>query len=150
MTVLTTVTLSKTHTMLKIFQACTLVSKKDRIKLRVSEYLIIAVLLIVDIFLLIISFVDTTISDEYNFIEQYCSNQLHITTQFIDILVLLVFNSIQAGRARHLPINFRETRIIILTNILSMFSLIITPWLAIYEKPHRQKKNLLSHCCSPL
>ena len=79
------------------------------------------------------------VSDEDKFREWHCKNEFHITTQFMYIIVLLLLNTIQAVRARHLPINFRETRVVVLANVLNMFSLTITPWLAVYTKTHRKR-----------
>ena len=125
LTLSTAVTLSKTTTFLKIFQSKVKMTAKQKSATKFVELIILVVLLICDIFILVILFNGKTpeviqfVSDNERYREVHCTNDLDVLLQFSFIFFILSINSIQAIRARHLPSNFKETRIIILANLLS-------------------------------
>ena len=102
-------------------------------------------LFITDAFILLASFQyqapndEFFVSDKEKYREMYCNTDDHIVLQFCFILVILLINTVLAVKARHLPANFKETRVIILANILSVVIAGNILWLSYYEKSYYWK-----------
>ena len=149
LTVSTCATMSKTRTLLRIFQSSTRMSKKEQLLTKLTEYFILLLFMLLSTSILLVSFQNETpnvlffVSDEKKYRERYCNTDTHIVLQFGFVLMLLVFNTIIAVRARHLPANLKETRIIILSNILSVVIVGNVLWLSFLQKSYYWKSVFL-------
>ena len=143
-TIAFTITMSKLKALLRIFQSQSRLTPEERRETKITEYFILVLFVIVDVVVLILSFQFRAISakllvlDKQKIREKRCSTNVHIFIQLGFIFILLVFNSIQAIRARHLPANFKETRVIMLANLLSIVIVGNIAWLTITETHHQQ------------
>ena len=149
LTVTTGVTMIKIRTLLRIFQKPIPMTKKERVRAKYTEIFFLVLLVIIDASVLSISCVyknpsevDFT-SDEEKYHKRHCNTDIHIIAQFGFLFLLLLFNSVQAIRARHLPENFKETRIIILASVLQCVIVGNVLWSYSFQKNYYWKSIFL-------
>ena len=118
-------------------------------KTRAWEILLLILMVVTNAFVLFISFKQNSpmvieiISDEEKLREKSCNTDNHLLIQLIWVFLLMIFTSIQAIRARHLPENFKETRIIMLSNVLCCVIAGNTVWLSFFQVRQVRKSIFL-------
>ena len=145
LTISASVTNSKTRTLLRIFDSDIKLTKREMKKTRATEIFVLVVFLLIDSAILFISFKFKApkellfASETEKYREKHCNTDDHLIFQLVWIFVMLFTNSVMAFRARHLPESFKETRIIILSSILSCVIVGNVTWLSFLQEKYYWK-----------
>ena len=123
-------------------------SKREIENAKMEEWFLVFVFVIVDASILFVSFTmlapkeDYFVSDLEKYGEKYCNSDIHIVTQLSWAFILLVLNSAVAIKARHLPENFKETRVVVFA---SMSCVIVgnVIWLSFFQRNYYWKTIFL-------
>ena len=143
------VTICKTQSMLHIYQKRILLTRHDVTMKKITELFLLFLFVIIGLGILCIN-LQNTIPDVILFIsntkmvrERYCNSNDHIVILFVYFNVLLIMNATQAFRARRLPENLKETRVIGLSSILMICLMGIMTWLYFCETNYYKKRLLI-------
>ena len=139
LTISSAVSFCKINTLLHIFNSHMTHSKKKRLKTKANEIFAIALLVLVSISISVVCFQNSfasviyIVSDKEKYRDTSCNRDNHVLFQLAWIFLLTVVNSMQAVRSRHLPECFKETRILMLANILSSVICGNAIWLSFFQ-----------------
>ena len=128
-TINVSVNLGKTQKLHLIFMSKTLHSESKKRLIDAIEFIVISVLVILDVFIFVTTFINQTIEviftiDENSTTkEMTCNNNGDIIVHLSFVLILVLANGIQAVRSRKLPSHFKETTHVIYSSFISMVAL---------------------------
>ena len=125
-TIVISINISKSQKLHMIIDKKVLMTRTEIILTNVSEWLIIAVALIINILLNAMSLSNQSVTIETKYHdasltkELYCSNGTMIYAQLLMATVLSVCNGVQGFRARNFPSIYRETNHVIYSSFVSV------------------------------
>ena len=142
-TINVSVNLGKTQKLNLIFKSKTLHSESEKRLIEGIEFIVISILVILDIFIFAITYINQTIEviftidEESTTKEMTCNNNGDIIVHLSFVLILVLANGIQAVRSRKLPSHFKETTHVIYSSFISV--IVFAALVVIY---FMQKKEL--------
>ena len=115
LSVVTTVTMTKTIKALNAFKARLVLSKREVIMTKTIEWFVLILVVVIQVLIFGISFyqvspdVGVVLSEEKLTRDVYCSNLVHLQIQLAYVVMLSMFCLMQAFRGRNLPGRFNES-----------------------------------------
>lgn len=151
LTISTTITLSRTQTVLGIFTRLTEMSGLEKNLVKAVELFYVVVMLFIDICLSLVLFngktgstlIKTEHGNELRYL--YCSTNNIVFGQLVYVSLILLANAVQGFRARRLPQTYKETNVITLYCFVSMIMLISMGSIYYSQQNDFEKEVVLSY-----
>ena len=140
----------RVHTLVLIFHAKVRISANEMLRVKIMEVFTITLSVLIGILIFCVCVeekmpkIALNVAAQNRYREEFCDTEIHIVTQLMLAVTLLFYSIVQSFRARKLPSNLKETRVLGAGSILMCIILCNGIWLFFIDDTSYYWKYILT------